>query len=85
MIAHGATFYLVATLDPNQRVNTTDVNKIFDRDYATDVNISIKSLASATYGLPNLDLPHPSVGISVNLHWEDGLWFPDVPLARYTK
>ena len=85
LIAHGATFYLVATLDPNQRVNTTDVNKIFDRDYATDVNISIKSLASATYGLPNLDLPHPSVGISVNLHWEDGLWFPDVPLARYTK
>lgn len=84
VIAHDATFYLVAELDPSTDT-TTDLNRIFDRDYATDVFISIKSLASATYGLPDLELPHPTVGISVNLSWEDGLWFPNVPLTRYTN
>lgn len=85
VIAKGATFYLVAVLNPELKMNTTDVNKIFDRDYATDVSISIKSLASATYGLPDLDLPHPAVGISVNLSWEEGLWYDEVVLSRYAN
>ena len=66
MIAHGATFYLVAELDPSLG-GTSDLSKIFDRDYATQVNLTIKSLATATYGLPNLDIPILSVAVSVNL------------------
>lgn len=85
VIAKGATFYLVATLDPSQKVLATDVNKIFDKDYATDVSISIKNLSSATYGLPDLDVPHPTVGISVNLTWEEGLWYDNVVLTRYVE
>lgn len=76
VIASGATFYLVVELDPSQ-ATTTDFNKIFDRDFATQVNLTISSLASATYGLPNLDIPHPTVGISVNLTWEDGLTYEE--------
>jgi hypothetical protein len=79
VIAHGATFYLVAELDPTQDM-TTELNKIFDRDYATQVNLTIKSLANATYGLPDLDIPHPTVGVSVNLAWEEGLWYDDIEL-----
>ena len=76
VIASGATFYLVVELDPSQ-ATTTNFDKIFDRDFATQVNLTISSLASATYGLPNLDIPHPTVGISVNLTWEDGLTYEE--------
>lgn len=79
VIAHGATFYVVAELDPSQG-GTTDLSKIFDRDYATQVNLTIKSLATATYGLPCLDIPILTVAVSVNLSWEEGLWFDDIEL-----
>lgn len=79
VIAHGATFYVVAELDPSQE-GTTDLSKIFDRDYATQVNLTIKSLATATYGLPCLDIPILTVAVSVNLSWEEGLWFDDIEL-----
>lgn len=84
LIAHGATFYLVAVLDPNPSGTATTLNKVFDRDYYTTVNLTITSLAKASYGLPNLDIPHPTVGVSVNLSWEDGLWFDDVEL-KYSR
>ena len=79
VIAHGATFYVVAELDPSQG-GTTDLSKIFDRDYATQVNLTIKSLATATYGLPCLDIPILSVAVSVNLSWEEGLWYEEIEL-----
>lgn len=86
VIAHGATFYLVAELDPSQHSNVTDQNQIFNRDYATkvDLTISATGLATATYGMPNLDVPHPTVGLSVDLIWEEGLFYDNVILARYT-
>ena len=82
VIAHNTTFYLVAELDPASGYtnNSTSLNQIFDRDHATQVNLTITSLRTATYGLPNLDLPQPTVGVSVNLLWEDGLWFDDIEL-----
>lgn len=85
VIAHGATFYLVAELDPSLDT-VSDQNQIFNRDYATkvDLTISATGLATATYGMPNLDVPHPTVGLSVNLSWEDGLFYDNVVLSRYT-
>ena len=79
VIAHGATFYVVAELDPSLG-GTTDLSKIFDRDYATQVNLTIKSLATATYGLPCLDIPILTVAVSVNLSWEEGLWYEEIEL-----
>jgi len=40
----------------------------------------LKGLATATYGLPRLDIPKPTVGLSVNLNWEEGLWYDDIIL-----
>lgn len=83
VIAHGATFYLVANLNPKddgEHYQSGTLDRVFIKDYFTNVNITINSLASATYGLPNLDIPRPTVGLSVDLRWEDGLWYPEVPL-----
>ena len=40
----------------------------------------LKGLATATYGLPNLEVPKPMVGLSVNLSWEEGLWYEEIEL-----
>ena len=40
----------------------------------------LKGLATATYGMPRLDVPKPTLGLSVNLSWGDGLWFDDIIL-----
>ena len=40
----------------------------------------LKGLATATYGMPRLDVPKPTLGLSVNLSWGEGLWFDDVLL-----
>ncbi len=107
LILHGATFYLVADMVPQEGANySTTLNQIFSRERATRVNLTItpgwrdkngdgipdpdldehgdpkplNGLATATYGLPNLDIPHPTVGVSVDLSWGEGLWFDDVEL-----
>jgi hypothetical protein len=40
----------------------------------------LKGLVTATYGMPRLDVPKPTLGLSVNLSWGEGLWFDDVIL-----
>ena len=82
VIVTGATFYLVANMIPKDSPNYTSgsLDQIFIKDRYTSVGITITSLATATYGLPNLEIPHPTVGLSVNLNWEEGLWFDEIPL-----
>lgn len=81
IIVNGATFYLVANLNPQEAKDGSYVpgslDKVFIKDHATQVNITINSLANATYGLPNLDIPRTTFGLSVNLGWGEGLYFEE--------
>jgi hypothetical protein len=106
-IFHGATFYLVANLNPSEGTNYTigSLDRIFSKDLATQVHLTISEgwpdkdddgipdpdldekgqpkplngLATATYGMPRLDVPRTTLGLSVDLRWEEGLWY-DIPL-----
>ena len=81
IIVTGATFYLVANMNPEEGTNHSEtLNQIFSKDRSTTVNITVNSLANATYGLPNLDIPRPTLGLSVNLGWGEGLFFDDTEL-----
>ena len=81
VIVKGATFYLVANMNPQDGTNHSEtLNQIFCKDHFTTVDITIKSLSNATYGLPNLDIPRPTLGLSVNLGWGEGLFFDDTEL-----
>ena len=108
VIVHGATFYLVANLDPKEGQNNTSgsIDQVFSRDRATTVALTIeggypdtdgdgkpdtgfddygrenplKGLATATYGMPSLEIPKPTFGLSVNLVWEEGLWYEEIIL-----
>lgn len=89
VIPTGATFYLVAELDPKQGSSPAGMtyDQIFDRDHVTTVLLTITQmgLATATYGMPNLEVPHPTVGLNVDLSWQAGLYYEEVPLSRYTS
>lgn len=81
IIVTGATFYLVANMNPEEgKGYSATLNQIFSKDRSTRVNITVNSLANATYGLPNLDIPRPTLGLSVNLGWGEGLFFDDTEL-----
>lgn len=108
IIVHGATFYLVASLDPSKGVGYSvgSLDQIFNKDFATRVNLTIlggwkdrdgdgipdpdldehgnpkppTGLATATYGMPNMEIPHPTVGVSVDLSWGEGLFFDNIEL-----
>ena len=108
VIAHGATFYLVAAMDPTKGAGYSvgSLDQIFNKDFATRVNLTIlggwkdrdgdgipdpdldehnnpkppTGLATATYGMPNMEIPHPVVGVSVDLSWGEGLYFEDIEL-----
>ncbi len=82
VIVKGATFYLVANMNPkdSEKYSSGSLDKVFCKDRATQVYITINSLANATYGLPNLDIPRPTLGLSVDLSWGEGLWFDDIEL-----
>lgn len=106
-IVHGATFYLVANLQPSTGSNyssATGMNRIFRQDYVTFADITIRQgwadtngdgkpdpeldeyqqlkplegLATATYGLPTIDKLAVTMGLSVNLSWQEGITFEDV-------
>ena len=81
LIAKGATFYLVANLKPNEDAYSSSPYYIFWKDHCTTVNITINRLSDATYGLPNLEIPRPTLGLTINLQWEEGLWFPEIPIG----
>jgi hypothetical protein len=51
-----------------------------DIDDETGLPKPINGLGTATYGLPDLEIPHPTLGLSVNLSWGEGLWFNEVEL-----
>ena len=40
----------------------------------------INGLATATYGMPDMQISHPVVGLSVDLSWGEGLYFEDIEL-----
>ena len=79
VITTGATFYLVAELSPQDGWGYTSgsLDQVFCKDRATQVDLTIKSLATATYGLPSLAIPKPTVGVSVDMGWGGGFYFEE--------
>ena len=40
----------------------------------------LSGLATATYGMPNMEIPHPEIGVSVDLSWKEGINFSEIEL-----
>lgn len=70
LVPTGGTFYLAGTLNAD---NGTANGYVFKQAYKTTANITINSLKTATYTIPDLRQTQLNLGLSVNLTWEEGL------------
>lgn len=78
MVPKGGKFYLVGKLDKAATTgvtNTKNVDHIFVQDHTTVANFNIKDLRNAYNDIPDLRSTSVSVGLAVNLTWEDGITF----------
>lgn len=78
-IPHGATFYVVGKLIKqnanNTQGNTDNATRIFQQDYKTTANVTLKTLKNAYYTLPDLRATNLSFGLAVDLTWQKGYVF----------
>lgn len=78
MVPKEGKFYLVGKLDKAATTgvtNTKNVDHIFVQDHTTVANFNIKDLKNAYNNIPDLRSTSVSVGLAVNLTWEDGIVF----------
>lgn len=78
MVPNGGKFYLVGKLDKAATTgvtNTKNVDHIFVQDHTTVANFTIKDLRDAYNTIPDLRSTSVSVGLAVNLTWENGIEF----------
>lgn len=79
MIPAGGKFYLVGKLDPEAATGVTGktatVDRVFLKDYTTKANLTIKDLKNAYNVIPDLRSTAISVGLAVNLEWQEGITF----------
>ena len=67
--------------------NTINHVRVFMQDYVTEVIFSFNkhSMRNAYVTLPDLRASNVSLGLSVDLKWEKGLYFENVPLGGITE
>lgn len=79
MIPADGKFYLIGKLDPNNAAtvgeNPKGVDRVFLKDYTTKANLTIKDLKNAYNVIPDLRSTAISVGLAVNLEWQNGITF----------
>lgn len=65
---------------------TISAARVFMQDFVTEVVFSFNahSLRNAYVTMPDLRASNVSLGLSVDLSWEDGLYFENVPLGGVT-
>lgn len=83
MVPKNGKFYLVGKLDKAATTgvtNTKNVDHIFVQDHTTVANFTIKDLKDAYNTIPDLRSTSVSVGLAVNLTWEDGIVFDNVEI-----
>lgn len=76
MVPKGGKFYLVGKLDmTKENLEKNGCDHIFVQDRTTVANFTITSLKNAYNNIPDLRSTSVSVGLAVNLTWEDGIKF----------
>ena len=79
MVPAGGKFYLIGKLDPTDATtigdNSKNVDRVFLKDYTTKANLTIKDLKNAYNVIPDLRSTAISVGLAVNLEWQNGITF----------
>lgn len=79
LVPENATFYLLGKLDMENLgqlgSNNNNVDHIFVKDYTTTVDLTIASLKNAYNCIPDLRSSLLSLGLAVDLTWQEGITF----------
>lgn len=76
LIKQGATFYLIASLDPSKKtVDGVTDPWVFMQDYTTTAKLTITALKNAYNTIPDLRGSTLALGLSVDLDWKSGISF----------
>lgn len=79
MIPADGKFYLIGKLDPTDGTTVGEipnrVERVFLKDHTTKANLTIKDLKNAYNVIPDLRSTAISVGLAVNLEWQNGITF----------
>lgn len=80
IIPADGTFYLVGQLNPSatsgvQKPTGETINDVFLKDHKTIANLHISSLKSAYNTIPDLRSTQISLGLAVDLTWQNGITF----------
>lgn len=66
LVLPGAKFYLVGSIELPQDDSYV---RAFEQDHTTTIHCLVTSLADARTAIPDLEHPHLSVGLQVNVNW----------------
>lgn len=82
MVPEGGKFYLVGKLDMTSvsEANKNRCDHIFVQDHTTVANFTVKDLRDAYNTIPDLRSTSVSVGLAVNLEWQNGIVFDDIEI-----
>lgn len=72
LVPSGGTFYLMGKLEVAKK-NKENIDHIFVQDHTTEANLTISSLKSAYNCIPDLRSSQISLGLAVDLKWQEGL------------
>ena len=76
LVPYNGKFYLVGLLDIDQEnLEKKGLDRIFVKDHTTEANLTITSLKNAYNCIPDLRSSNISVGLAVDLKWQEGLKF----------
>ena len=68
LIMQGAKFYLVGSIE---LPDDDSFARAFERGHITRINCLVTSLAEARTAIPDLEHPHLSAGLQVNVNWKE--------------
>ena len=74
LVPTGGTFYLMGKLELSNKKNE-NIDHIFVQDHTTEANLTITSLKNAYNCIPDLRTSQISLGLAVDLKWQEGLKF----------
>ena len=79
LVPDGSKFYLIGQLNPTATSNTNlnNLTQVFKKDYKTTANMKIgaSSLKKAYNTIPDLRSTQISLGLAVDLTWQNGITF----------
>ena len=76
LVPNNGKFYLVGLLDIDKEgLDKKGLDRIFVKDHTTEANLTITSLKNAYNCIPDLRSSNISVGLAVDLKWQDGIKF----------